>query len=65
MYYIIYIYIYLYYYILLYYIIMPPVVGYTVGVGGNQRVVWGVVPKALALSVMLSAAAGDLLLLLK
>ena len=40
-------------------------VGGTVGVGGNQRGVWGVVPEALVLGVMLRAASGDLLLLLK
>ena len=43
----------------------PPVVGGTVGVGGNQRGVWGVVPEVQALGVMLRTAAGDLLLLLK
>ena len=37
---------------------LPPVVGGAVGVGGNQRGVWGVVPEAQALSVMLRAALG-------
>ena len=35
------------------------------GVGGNQRVVGGVVPEASAVGVMFRAAAGDLLLVLK
>ena len=31
---------------------MPPVAGDTLGVGGNQHGVWGVIPEALAVGVM-------------